>query len=126
MAGTKDAKQGQVSKDAKPAGAEANKPQETPKVDKRRKTDGKTCRQSLFDFVRKDPKAPKEIIKAVVEETGCAQATVRTHINKMWNEGNLMRVDHDGTGYLYQVADDAPMLQPKQPKKAKTEAEAEK
>ena len=96
-----------VESDAKPAGAD--KPQELPKVDKRKKTDGKTCRQSLFDFVRSEPFAPKHIIKAVVEETGCAPATVRTHINKMLNEGNLRRSDTDGVGYIYQVDETGPM-----------------
>lgn len=121
----KTADKGQVPADTKPAGADA--PEKEPvKVDKRRKTDGKTCRQSLFDLVRTEAMAPKNIIKGVVEETGCAPATVRTHINKMWNEGNLGRKDADGTGYLYFVSEDSPMLAKQSAKAQLDKAEAAK
>lgn len=98
---------GKPDKDAKPKGGK-----EDPKVDKRRKdpAKGKTCRKSLFDFCRKTARAPKDCIKHVCEETGCAEATVRTHVNKLYREGNLSREQSDGVGYLYKVASDAPML----------------
>ena len=53
-----------TDKDAKPAGKPAAKADE-PKVDKRKKTEGPTCRSSLFKFCRTKSQAPKEIIKEI-------------------------------------------------------------
>ncbi|MCU0726435.1 MAG: hypothetical protein MUE73_11705 [Planctomycetes bacterium] len=84
-----------------------------------------TVREGILATVREagKPVAVADIIKGTVAKSGKAVASIRTQVNAMANAGYLVRMPHDGRGFLYTLGSEQP-VKAKRGRKKKTVAEA--